>query len=516
MMNIQQELRSIKKAKGGWYNKRFDAWFHFLFAAGVGAAEIAQQRLPVYMHCGCWIINGHTYDWFWSKADLRRVRNWIIRKNSSSLRHINALISSWRRDEQAFAKQYRWFETHDWKKLSDNMLADRYDRLYQAYTWCNSLPYLADSFLTSGEEDAVSKELQLFLENDVLPVDLPEIIQKLTAPIYDSFINRAQKSLLRLALHVERTPGLRRALTRSGTRVFSKLEQYPRFRYALARHVQSFHWIHNNYYQVKHLGEQFVLAEIKKLFANKANIQAALHTEELLHSKNRQTKRRLIRTLHMPKRLQNLIRLSEKITRWQDDRKSAVYRVNSVMFLVLREAVRRTGIPWPELVMTTREEFRAALAKKQFNRPVWRERMRRAIAVHTKHGSFVLTGRQSQLLQAKQFFGNLNALRQLVGIPASPGLVRGKVRIVDDTKSLRRMRAREILVANNTTPDYVPAMRLAAAIVTEQGGITGHAAIVSRELGVPCMVGVEQVTKTLKNGDRVEVDATKGIVKKLT
>ena len=77
------------------------------------------------------------------------------------------------------------------------------------------------------------------------------------------------------------------------------------------------------------------------------------------------------------------------------------------------------------------------------------------------------------------------------------------------------MKKGDILVAVTTHPDYVPAMQKAAAIVTEEGGILSHAAIVSREIRIPCIVGTKQVTKVLKDGDLIEVDANKGIVRKL-
>ena len=73
----------------------------------------------------------------------------------------------------------------------------------------------------------------------------------------------------------------------------------------------------------------------------------------------------------------------------------------------------------------------------------------------------------------------------------------------------------DILVSIASDPDIVPAMKKAAAIVTEQGGVTSHAAIVSRELGIPCVIGTKIATKVLKDGDIVEVDATKGTVRKL-
>ena len=65
------------------------------------------------------------------------------------------------------------------------------------------------------------------------------------------------------------------------------------------------------------------------------------------------------------------------------------------------------------------------------------------------------------------------------------------------------------------TPDFVPAMRKARAVVTDRGGITSHAAIISRELNIPCVVGTGIATELFKDGDRIEVDAVKGIARKL-
>jgi pyruvate,water dikinase len=73
----------------------------------------------------------------------------------------------------------------------------------------------------------------------------------------------------------------------------------------------------------------------------------------------------------------------------------------------------------------------------------------------------------------------------------------------------------EILVARTTSPDMIPAVKKAKAIVTEVGGLLCHAAIVAREFGIPCIIGTDMVTRILKDGDLVEVDAEKGIVRKL-
>jgi pyruvate,water dikinase len=101
------------------------------------------------------------------------------------------------------------------------------------------------------------------------------------------------------------------------------------------------------------------------------------------------------------------------------------------------------------------------------------------------------------------------------GKSACAGKATGKVKIVLTKDDFNKFKEGDILVAPHTDPDYVVLMTKAAAIVTDMGGITSHAAIVSREMGTPCIVGTNDATKVLKEGDLVEVDATKGVVYKL-
>ena len=107
--------------------------------------------------------------------------------------------------------------------------------------------------------------------------------------------------------------------------------------------------------------------------------------------------------------------------------------------------------------------------------------------------------------------------RELRGLTVSKGKsakVRGRVRIIKNPfLENKKMKKGDILVAGMTSPEYIVVMRKAAAIITDHGGMTAHAAIVSRELKIPCIVKTKIATKVLKDGDLVEVDANKGIVK---
>ena len=102
------------------------------------------------------------------------------------------------------------------------------------------------------------------------------------------------------------------------------------------------------------------------------------------------------------------------------------------------------------------------------------------------------------------------------GLPASPGKAAGRAHVIENPEDIDDFKEGEILVTTMTAPDWVPAMKKAKAIVTDAGGMTCHASIVSRELGIPCIVGTksrsEEATKTITDGQMITVDATNGIV----
>lgn len=107
---------------------------------------------------------------------------------------------------------------------------------------------------------------------------------------------------------------------------------------------------------------------------------------------------------------------------------------------------------------------------------------------------------------------NIDKTLLLEGLGASPGIASGEVKIIHSPSEINKIKEGHILVTEMTTPDFVPAMKRATAIITDRGGRTCHAAIVSRELGVPCVVGTENATKMLKSGESVTVDGSKGKV----
>lgn len=127
-----------------------------------------------------------------------------------------------------------------------------------------------------------------------------------------------------------------------------------------------------------------------------------------------------------------------------------------------------------------------------------------------------------EIRQLLQFSGETSAVSEsLTGISASKGKVRGRVKVIISNPStydalpgeFAKMQKGDILVAETTSPEFMPACMKAAAILADQGGLLSHAAVISRELKIPAIVGLRIATQVLKDGDFVEVDAERGVVK---
>ena len=127
-------------------------------------------------------------------------------------------------------------------------------------------------------------------------------------------------------------------------------------------------------------------------------------------------------------------------------------------------------------------------------------------------GELVKEAKPMEAKEQAKPVGSAQAKMLLKGLGASPGTGMGRVKLIASSKDIKNMEKGEVLVTEMTTPDFVPAMKKAAGIVTDTGGMTSHAAIVSRELGIPCIVGTGTATSILKDGMEVSVDGSHGIV----
>ncbi|MFH0829451.1 MAG: PEP-utilizing enzyme [Candidatus Kerfeldbacteria bacterium] len=193
----------------------------------------------------------------------------------------------------------------------------------------------------------------------------------------------------------------------------------------------------------------------------------------------------------------------------------AVSIAGTRMRSMFRETARKHRLTYNQLIMHTRDEFIALLEGKPTpSRAILNARMQAMTLIRSKNLNLTVHGvvARELLMYVTTAVPDRNMLK---GTIIWPGLVIGKARVLQGVDELNKMKHGEILVCPMTDPDMMPAVHKARAIVTDQGGLLCHAAIVARELRIPCIVGTKDATRLLQTGDMVEVDATKGIVKKL-
>src|SRR3989338_6712908 len=181
----------------------------------------------------------------------------------------------------------------------------------------------------------------------------------------------------------------------------------------------------------------------------------------------------------------------------------------------IKKLGKKKSISWSDIRYLTVDELIALELEKIFSRPInIKERKNKFGIVAEGNKMYIVVGddliREQEECEKKE---NIKKTKELKGSIAFRGIVQGRVKIIESSNEISKLKKGEILVANETTPDFIIAMRMASAIVASIGGITSHAAIASRELKIPCIVGVKLATKILKDGDLVEVDADNGVVR---
>ena len=183
---------------------------------------------------------------------------------------------------------------------------------------------------------------------------------------------------------------------------------------------------------------------------------------------------------------------------------------------LLEEIAKLINIPRPELEHLRVEQFTTELLKSPSARKMIEEqKVGYMIFWEPSLGFRVWVGDDAIHARALLESERTQEIAEIKGQVACHGKAKGRVRLVINPRLQKTFDEGDILVTGMTSPDFVPFMKKAAAIVTDIGGITCHAAIIARELGKPCVIGTKIATKVLKDGDLVEVDADKGIVRKL-
>ncbi|MEW5954924.1 MAG: PEP-utilizing enzyme [Candidatus Micrarchaeota archaeon] len=344
----------------------------------------------------------------------------------------------------------------------------------------------------------------------------------LTTPCKQSNAQREEEALVALAARIQGDEQAFRLFTTSkkfDPSFFDAFGASPRLYRAFCTHADSFRWLPFMYEGPAWSNEYFAqtLAGLLKDRPNLAYLRNELRVRSDLLAEKQEA---LLKEFGVDEKHARLLEIAREIVWGRGFRKDSLYFAFYKLHSFHAEVGRRLGLtreranylyPW-EIPSLLKQGKKVAAHEMD--------------ARHALHVLFIEDEREQVYVgdAAREFMKTLpveaekavEQVRELKGLCASPGQGRGAVCVVNSPSDLTKMRDGNILVSHATDPSLVTGMKKASAIVTDMGGIACHAAIVSRELGIPCLVGTRTATKSFKDGDLVHVDATHGVIRRIS
>lgn len=273
------------------------------------------------------------------------------------------------------------------------------------------------------------------------------------------------------------------------------------FKKKFDQHIKKYFYIDNSWESTKILGV--------KDFNNKLKDILTLQPEEIRMQINdikmnwTKLQEGIYKKYHVPQSLKNVFYLFRTLAYLRDVRKEYTLLTNHYFDTLYTHLGRLLDIPFSKFGVCLPSDLHGDLNNLEKNLD---ERSDNFVELYGEGVSTFFYGSMAEKVHSalqKSFTGEVSLLQ---GFAASPGKVRGVVRVVMGETHFGKFNEGEILVAPMTRPEYLPLMKKALAIITDEGGLTSHAAIIARELKVPCLIGTKNATKVLKDGDLVEIN----------
>ncbi|MBS3121507.1 hypothetical protein J4434_01310 [Candidatus Woesearchaeota archaeon] len=278
----------------------------------------------------------------------------------------------------------------------------------------------------------------------------------------------------------------------------------------LDEHARRFFWIKNTWADTVVLDKNFFRAKIARL--EEEGINFRLELEKIYENLNnlKKERKRILENKTCSVKIRRAVEFFEIMTLWRERRKKYALISNHYLNLFAKEISKRSNVKHELLMYSYADELELPMDETFVEELRKREKI--CLQYVDEQGIHFVSGKVVEDFVEEIKGMTEQQVARLYGNVANPGKVEGIAKIIFITSDMIKMEKGDILVSPCTRPEYVPAMKKASAIITDEGGITSHAAIVSRELGVPCIVGLRNATDVIKDGDLILVNANHGIV----
>ncbi|MFA5878516.1 MAG: PEP-utilizing enzyme [Candidatus Staskawiczbacteria bacterium] len=449
-----------------------------------------------------------------AEEDNFRQAELLVENDRKDKRYIAEIIGEWKRREKEMMSIIKLIDRQNLTKLPDRNLYNLFFNFREILAKAWAIPLMLEG---SG----------MYFEKKVLPeiakasgASEPTVFAGsavLTTSEQMSFSKKEHLSILKIAERLATKKAFKDIGFVDLKIWFSDISR------EIAKHQKNFYWVRNNYSDETILTEEDFFNEVKDIVRSKTPADIEKEIKDLLNIRRlRDEKRSLKKTLKLSKDLSRQVDLFAIFGYWQDERKRIMVYTTHYLASLLKEISRRMEIDYRDGYHLSDHEISGFLSKGE--RPdmaAVKDRKRLSIIILPGDGDnsyHMIDGKEAEVYSKEIFDAMqkiLNKSRDIKGYVASTGgkdKVQGKVSVVLNIRK-DAFETGNVLVTSMTRPEFIPLIKLAKAIITSEGGVTSHAAIVSREMNVPCVIGTKVATNVLKNGDNVEIDLKTGIVK---
>lgn len=440
-----------------------------------------------------------------SKNDYKKFSSLLVKKFKKQPQYLDELIKySERNIDLLFDYINQNLGPKIIGQLTNQELADRYLEYagkYLAYHFKNTPSWWIGAI-------AAEEELKNYLVKNYPESDIDNLLSIIIDPLeYPSENSQEELSLLNLAIK----------LNKNRPNKLKTINDLPEtVRQLLHKHFLTYSSLPFGYKTGLVWSESDFFKRLCQIAKKNPEASWSAKRQELKIKKIKRNK--ILANLNLPKEMENLVIALRKLAYLQDLKKAMQTRSHPLLQLVVKkEIARRLNLEIKYLDFLSEKEIASLLkigsATSKFKKELAARESFSVLIIKNVEPHWLIGKEAKAFMRINALLANVSRVKEIKGQPASKGLVRGRVKICLVSTEINKIKKGDILVTAMTTPDFVPAMRRAAAIITDEGGITSHAAIVARELNKPCIIGAKIAVKALHDGDLIEVNASKGVIK---
>lgn len=391
---------------------------------------------------------------------------------------ISVLCRQWEKANMELVRQAEKLEGTDFSRLSNAGLLDAIAGMVKRLRKSSSYIFMNHVFADYFE----GWLNRLLLERVDDYAERKRFFQILSSPTRPTMLATQKRSLKRIA----------KAVRENGMWNSKRL---------LAEHAGRFAWMGYD----TGIGKDLTVAEVK------TQVKGFLGQSQ--EKKPRASRAEIMRRLGMGRKEELFLKIFNEVFYASNSRVESQMIAGQKMRPVFEEAARRLGAEYEDIVYLTFGEIEDSLGGKRIDFEEIGRRKRKFGLLMLGGHIYIFSGNEVSGLESQTDIP-LDT-REFSGLIANMGFVKGPVKIVATKSDLGKINIGDILVSKMTTPDFVVALERCSGIITDIGGITCHAAIIAREMEKPCITGTKFATSVLKDNDIVELDANRGVIRKV-